>query len=47
VGAILVIFGIQVSFAFTAVIEMKYTSQHCCDKTMDGKMTLYCECCFL
>jgi len=26
---------------------MKYTSQHCCDKTMDVKMALYHECCFL
>jgi len=25
---------------------MTYTSQHCCDKTMDGKMALYRECCF-
>jgi len=25
---------------------MKYTSQHCCNKTMDGKMALYRECCF-
>jgi len=23
-----------------------YTSQHSCDKTMDGKMALYRECCF-
>jgi len=22
------------------VKEMKYTSQHCCDKTMEGKMAL-------
>jgi len=28
------------------VKEMKYTSQHCCDKTMDSKMTFYRECCF-
>jgi len=27
-------------------LEMKHTSQHCCDKTMDGKMALYRECCF-
>ena len=26
---------------------MKQTSQHCCDKTMDGKMALYRKCCFL
>jgi len=25
---------------------MKYTSQHCCDKTVDGKMAWYRECCF-
>jgi len=25
---------------------MKYTSQHCCDKTMDNKMALHRECCF-
>jgi len=27
-------------------MEMKYSSQHCCDKTMDDKMALYHECCF-
>jgi len=26
--------------AFTTVREMKYTSQHCCGKTMDGKLAL-------
>jgi len=26
---------------------MKYTSQHCCDKTLDGKMAIYRECDFL
>jgi len=26
---------------------MKHTSQHCCDKTMDVKLALYRECCFL
>ena len=31
---------------FAALREMKNTSQHCCDKTMDGKMALYRECCF-
>jgi len=31
---------------FTTLREMKYASQHFCDKTMDGKMALYCECCF-
>jgi len=25
---------------------MKYTAQHCCDKTVDGKMPLYRECFF-
>jgi len=25
---------------------MKYTSQHCCDKTMDDKMSLYRDWCF-
>jgi len=25
---------------------MKHTSQHCYDKTADGKMTLFRECCF-
>jgi len=25
---------------YVTVREMKYTSQHCCDKLMDGKMTL-------
>jgi len=25
---------------------MRYTSQHCCDKTMDDKMALHRECCF-
>jgi len=26
--------------------EVGYTSQHCCDKTVDGKMALYRDCCF-
>jgi len=26
---------------------MRYTSQHCCDKTVDGKIALYRERCFL
>jgi len=46
-GAISVIFGSQVSLRVHSVKEMKYTSQHCCDKTVDGKMALYRECCFL
>jgi len=33
-------------YCVTTVREMKYTSQHCCDKTMDGKMALNCEYCF-
>jgi len=28
------------------VREMYFSSQHCCDKTMDDKMALYRECCF-
>jgi len=31
---------------YCSVGEMKHTSQHCCDKTMDDKMALYRECCF-
>jgi len=33
-------------YGFSTAREMKYTSQHCCDKTMDGKMALYRKCCF-
>jgi len=33
-------------YGFTAVKEIKYSSQHCSDKTMGEKMALYCECCF-
>jgi len=34
-----VILGSQVSlrYGFTTIEEMKSISQHCCDKTMDGK----------
>ena len=32
---------------FTIIREMKYNSQHCCNKTMDCKMGLNHECCFL
>jgi len=32
---------------FTIIREMKYNSQHCCNKTMDSKMGLNHECCFL
>ena len=47
VRAISVIFGIQVSSRVHYCIrEMKYTSQDCCDKTMDGQIALYHECCF-
>jgi len=31
---------------FAAVREMKYTSQHCCDKTMEDKMAVTRECFF-
>ena len=34
-------------YGFTTLGEMKYTSQHFCDKTVDDKIALYCECCFL
>jgi len=27
-------------YCVTTVREMKYTSQHCCDETVDGKMSL-------
>jgi len=33
-------------YAFTTVRAMKYTSQHCYDNTMDGKMALYRKGCF-
>ena len=45
-GAILVLFGVKTHNGFATVREMKYTSHHCCDKTMDNKMTLYRKCCF-
>ena len=32
--------------SFTTVREMKYASQHCCDKTIDDKTSLYREQCF-
>jgi len=31
---------------FATVGEMKYTSQHCCVKTMVDRMALNRECCF-
>jgi len=42
-GAISVIFGSKSRYRFTIVKEMKYTSQHCCDKTTDSSMALYRE----
>jgi len=33
-------------YQFTTPRDMKYTSQHCCDKTIDVKIALYHECCF-
>jgi len=33
-------------YGFSSVRWMKYTSQHCCDETMDGNMALYRDCCF-
>ena len=44
-GAISVRFGSQVSQPFGSAREMKHTSQHCFDKTMDDKMALYRKCC--
>jgi len=44
--AISVIFLVKSHNGFATVREMMYTSQHCYDKTMDGKMALYRECCF-
>jgi len=38
--------AVKAHYAFTTVREMKYTSQHCCDKTMDGKLALYREALF-
>ena len=38
--------AINSRYGFTAVREMQYTSQHSCDKIMNGKMALYRECCF-
>ena len=32
--------------SLATVREIEYTSQRCCDKTMDDKMALYLECCF-
>jgi len=31
---------------FTAIREIKYTSQNCRDKTVDNRIALYRECCF-
>jgi len=46
-GAISVIFGSQVSLRLRCCKRVKYTSQHCCVKTMDDKMALYREFGFL
>ena len=47
-GTISVIFRSQVYNSFTTVRETKYTSQHCCDKTMDdNKMDLCRQCSFV
>ena len=46
-GAISVIFGSQVSLRVCyCKRDFKYTSQHCCDKTMVVKMALNRECWF-
>jgi len=37
---------IKCHYRFTTVTEMKYTSRHCCDKTIKGKMALYRKCYF-
>ena len=42
-GAISVIFGSQFHNGFATVREMKYTSPHCSDKTMNDRMALYRE----
>jgi len=33
-------------YGFTTVREMKYTSQHCCDKTIDDRLDLHRVGCF-
>ena len=38
--------AVKTHSAFTTVREMKYISQHPCDKITDGKMVLHRECCF-
>jgi len=45
-GRVLQYLVVSPHYGFNTLRDMKYTSQHCCDKTMDGKMTLYRECCF-
>jgi len=37
---------VKYHYEFTTAREVDYTSQPCCEKTMDGKMALYRECCF-
>jgi len=46
-GAISLYLVVKSHYGFTTVREIKQTSQHCCDKTMDGKMALYRECYFM
>jgi len=33
-------------YGFATLKEMKHTLQHCCDKTLDDKTSLYLEYCF-
>ena len=42
-GTISVIFGSQFHNGFAAVREMKYTSLHCSDKTMNDRMASHRE----
>jgi len=46
--AVSAIFGSRVSLRvhYWKRDEVAYTSQHCYDKTLDGKTALYRECCF-
>jgi len=45
-GAIPVIFEVHSHNGFATIKDMKYTSQHRCDKTTEGKMSSYRQCCF-
>jgi len=38
--------AVKSHYAFTAARETKYTSQNCCEKTINGKMALYRKSCF-